>query len=98
MDCKKELYFLCGTYLFPPKTGSRMPTATRPTRDQSDWMKKYSSKKLRDIVMPGSHHSGFHLILYEFLRVSTFFDFITSIQLHAYSGNAKDFRDYTATI
>ena len=78
-DCKKKFYLLCGAYLYPPKKGKRMLTVSRPTSDQSDWMEKHKSKRLKNIIMPGSHHSGFQLILYDYLSVFTFFEFVTSI-------------------
>ena len=69
-DCRKKFYLLCGAYLYPAKKGKRISTALRPTSDQSNWMKKYKSKELRDTIMPGSHHSGSHLSLFMFSHFS----------------------------
>ena len=61
-----KLYLPCGRYLFPPRRGPLMGTARTPTTDQSNWMTRMQSRKLHEVTLPGSHHTG------KFLKIVMF--------------------------
>eukprot|EP00794_Sanderia_malayensis_P015738 gene15738-17323_t len=60
-NCRMKFYIKCFKYLYPPVRGSQMSTAGRPTTDQSNWMARFQNKKLYQITLPGSHHTGINI-------------------------------------
>eukprot|EP00794_Sanderia_malayensis_P018526 gene18526-20385_t len=60
-NCRMKFYIKCFKYLYPPVRGSQMGTARWPTTDQSNWMARFQNKKLYQITLPGSHHTGINI-------------------------------------